>query len=35
MSQSISGNFPEIFEIVRVFFAPLKQFLEFLELFLH
>jgi hypothetical protein len=35
MSQCVSGNFPEILGIFRVFFVPLKQFLDFLELFLH
>jgi hypothetical protein len=34
MLQSSSGNFHGIFMIFRVFFVPLKQFLDYLELFL-
>jgi hypothetical protein len=34
MLQSSSGNFPGSFVIFRVFFVPLKQFLDYLELFL-
>jgi hypothetical protein len=34
MSQSVSRNFPGIFVIFGVFFVPLKQFLQFMELFL-
>jgi hypothetical protein len=34
MSQSVSRNFPGFFVIFGVFFVPLKQFLQFMELFL-